>query len=219
MRSRLRARMILRAGWREYQRTRALADGPLSWFDGSDDPAFYSQGHGTYGTPLVHVFRGDTNRADVGRYCSIASEVEFFVGGNHRVDWPTTFPLREILEKPGSYASGSPCSGGDIRIGSDVWFGRGSVVLSGVTIGSGAVIGTRAVVGSNVRPYAVMVGNPAREAHRRFGDDVVEDLLGIRWWDWPRHVVEQNWEFFCQDDMGTFLSVARTIAQQIERRP
>jgi hypothetical protein len=41
------------------------------------------------------------------------------------------------------------------------------------------------VVASDVRPYAIVVGNPAREVRRRFSDAQVEALLDIAWWDWP----------------------------------
>ena len=59
------------------------------------------------------------------------------------------------------------------------------MILSGVTIGDGAVVGAAAVVSRDVRPYAITVGNPAREVRRRFPDTIVEALLRIRWWDWP----------------------------------
>jgi acetyltransferase-like isoleucine patch superfamily enzyme len=51
---------------------------------------------------------------------------------------------------------------GPIRVGSDVWFGVGAIVLSGVTIGDGAVIGAGAVVTSDIPENAVAVGVPAR---------------------------------------------------------
>ena len=51
---------------------------------------------------------------------------------------------------------------GPIRIGDDVWFGVGAIVLSGVTIGDGAVIGAGAVVTSDVPENAIAVGVPAR---------------------------------------------------------
>src|SRR6202035_4147784 len=81
---------------------------------------------------------------------------------------------------------------GDVKIGNDAYIGRGAMVLSGVTIGDGAVVGARAVVTRDVRPYAVVVGNPAREVRRRFSDEVVEALLRIRWWDWPDEVVAER---------------------------
>ena len=49
-----------------------------------------------------------------------------------------------------------------IAIGDGVWIGFDSVVLPGVKIGDGAIVGARSVVTSDVPPYAVVAGNPAR---------------------------------------------------------
>ena len=40
--------------------------------------------------------------------------------------------------------------------------GSGAVILGGITIGEGALVGAGAVVTHNVKPYCVVVGNPAR---------------------------------------------------------
>jgi acetyltransferase-like isoleucine patch superfamily enzyme len=49
-----------------------------------------------------------------------------------------------------------------IGIGANVWIGFDCCVLPGVTIGDGAVIGARSVVVTDVPPFSVAVGNPAR---------------------------------------------------------
>ena len=48
------------------------------------------------------------------------------------------------------------------------------------------------MVSRDVRPYAVAVGNPAREVKRRFDDATVEELLAIRWWDWDAAKITRN---------------------------
>lgn len=55
-----------------------------------------------------------------------------------------------------------------VHIGSDVWVGASSVILSGVTIGDGAIVGAGSVVTRDIPAYAVSVGNPARVVGRRF---------------------------------------------------
>ena len=52
-------------------------------------------------------------------------------------------------------------------------------------IGDGAIIGANSVVGSNVEPYAVVVGNPAKTLRYRFDEDLTELLLKFKWWDKP----------------------------------
>lgn len=49
-----------------------------------------------------------------------------------------------------------------VRVCRNAWVGRGSYVMKGVTIGEGAVVGVGSVVLSDVPPFSVAVGNPAR---------------------------------------------------------
>ena len=132
----------------------------------------------------------EPNEIRVGRYCSIAAGVKFLIGGNHRTDWVSTYPFRIMLGLPGAGEDGHPASKGPILVGNDVWIGENAVILSGVTIGDGAAIGTEAIVTRDVRPYAIVAGNPAREVRRRFDDGQVNRLLALRWWEWPPAEIE-----------------------------
>ena len=49
-----------------------------------------------------------------------------------------------------------------VRICRRAWIGQNAFILKGVTIGEGAVVGVNSVVISDVPPYAVAMGNPAR---------------------------------------------------------
>jgi acetyltransferase-like isoleucine patch superfamily enzyme len=53
-------------------------------------------------------------------------------------------------------------SGLPVRIGRAAWIGFESCVLPGVTVGEGAVVGARSVVTSDVAPFTIVAGNPAR---------------------------------------------------------
>jgi acetyltransferase-like isoleucine patch superfamily enzyme len=54
-----------------------------------------------------------------------------------------------------------------VRIGKNVWIGANTTIIPGVTIGDGAVVGAGAVVTSDVEPYAVVAGVPARKIKMR----------------------------------------------------
>ena len=107
------------------------------------------------------------------------------MGGNHRVDWVTTYPFNVLPQyfSKGKDILGHPASKGDIIIGNDVWIGNGASIMSGVSIGDGAVIGARAVVAKDVKPYEIVVGNPAKPIKMRFDDDTIEKLLELKWWN------------------------------------
>ena len=51
---------------------------------------------------------------------------------------------------------------GEVIIGDDVWIGAGAKLLRDVHIGNGAVIGANSVVTTDIPPYAIAVGAPAR---------------------------------------------------------
>lgn len=74
---------------------------------------------------------------------------------------------------------------GNTVIGNDVWIGQNAVILPGVQIGDGAIVGAYSVVGSNVQPYSIVVGNPAKEVRKRFDDELIQLLLEFSWWDKP----------------------------------
>jgi acetyltransferase-like isoleucine patch superfamily enzyme len=165
--------------------------GAYTYFDG--EPRVLAAGHGP-------------QAVRIGSYSSVGSGVSFMVEADHRVDWLSTFPFRVKLGLPGAYDDGHPSSRGDILVGSDVWIGRDARVLSGVTIGNGAVVGADTVVTRDVRPYAVVVGNPGREVRRRFSDEQIEALERIAWWEWPHERVVEAIPLLCCTDIDRFIA-------------
>ncbi|MDR2835773.1 MAG: chloramphenicol acetyltransferase, partial [Bacteroidales bacterium] len=55
--------------------------------------------------------------------------------------------------------------------------------LPGVKIGDGVIIGTKSVVGSNIEPYSIVAGNPAKIIRKRFDEELIEIMLKLKWWD------------------------------------
>jgi len=91
---------------------------------------------------------------EIGNHVQI-SAYSFVTDFNHN------FPKRDVpINQQG-------CTSHPVIIKDDVWIGAHCVILSGVTIGKGAVIGAGSVVTKSVKPYAIAVGNPAREIKKR----------------------------------------------------
>ncbi len=163
-------------------------------------------GAGSYGGLNVVEF-GEGTKLKVGRYCSFASGVQVLLGGNHRMDWVTTFPFSAI-EPQFHDIPGHPHSRGDVVIGNDVWVAREAVILSGVAIGDGAVIGARAVVSRDVAPYTIVAGNPAVAVRSRFAPEIVERLMAVKWWDWPEARIMAAMPKLLSSDIEAFLDAA-----------
>lgn len=60
---------------------------------------------------------------------------------------------------------------GSLVIADDVWVGYGATIMAGVTIGEGAVVGARALVTSDVEPYSIYIGQPAKKYKDRFASE------------------------------------------------
>src|SRR5438034_3332956 len=60
--------------------------------------------------------------------------------------------------------------GGDVIIGDRVWIAYRTTILPGVRIGDGAVIAAGAIVTTNVAPFTIMAGVPARKIGERTHD-------------------------------------------------
>jgi acetyltransferase-like isoleucine patch superfamily enzyme len=167
-------------------------------------------GEHTYGIPIVHWW-GEAVGLRIGDYCSIADGVQIFLGGNHRTDFLSSYPFSSFLGWPNvAGVSSLPETRGSVVIGNDVWIGSGATILSGVTIGDGAVIGASTVVSRDVAPYSVAVGNPGRVVRKRFPDDVIEDLLKIRWWEWKKERIEEYMPLILSKDVRRFITAAHT---------
>lgn len=126
----------------------------------------------------------------IGRYCSIGRRVTIGAG-QHLLQGLSTSPyLHGARHRPYSETeklSVRPVKARPPRtvICSDVWIGDGAVVLPGVTIAEGAVVGANAVVTKSVSPYQIVTGIPARPIGRRFSEDLCNQVLMTRWWEYP----------------------------------
>ena len=90
------------------------------------------------------------NLVEIGEHCTFANGC-FVTDANHRFD-----DLTQPITWQGFTTKGPT------RIGDNVWCGANVVVTSGVTIGERCVIGANSVVTSDIPPYSIAAGSPAR---------------------------------------------------------
>ena len=134
---------------------------------------------------VTNYYPWSRDKLIIGKFCQIAAGVEFVMNdANHQMNTVTTFPFYTLegWEMNAPDPSEMPFKG-DTVIGNDVWIGQNAVILPGVHIGDGAIIGANSVVGSNVAPYTIVIGNPAKVLRKRFDDELTDLLLRFKWWD------------------------------------
>ncbi len=168
----------------------------------------FTIGEHTYGRPDIRSYP-DNTRLTIGKFCSISAKVTIILGGNHRIDWASTYPFSAFSHQwpEAENISGHPHTKGDLIIGHDVWIGHGATILSGLTIGSGAVIGACSVVSRDVPPYGIVIGNPAQLIRKRFDQELCNGLMELSWWHWPEDKIKKNMELICSDRIQELLKV------------
>ena len=63
----------------------------------------------------------------------------------------------------------------DVIVEEDVWIASNVTIFHGVTIGRGAIIGGGSVIRTNIPPYAILTGNPAKIVGFKFAPhEVIE---------------------------------------------
>lgn len=160
-------------------------------------------GNHSYGDLHIISYGEDNEALSIGHYVSIANDVWFLLGGNHHYKRFTNYPFRaKFLDS--FYIE--TWSKGKIIIGDDVWIGTGAFILPGVHIGQGSIIGAKAVVTTDVPPYAVVVGNPARVVKFRFSDSIISKLLRI---DFSK--IEPDWVLSHMDVYNDELNPERIL--------
>jgi acetyltransferase-like isoleucine patch superfamily enzyme len=168
-----------------------------------------SIGKYTYGTENLNIHYSDSGaKLIIGNFCSIAGNINIYLGGNHRTDWVTTYPFGHINQHifNNFNGQGHPATKGDVVIGNDVWIGQNVTIMSGVTIGAGAIIANNSHVVRNVEPYSVVGGNPAKLIKYRFTKEQIEKLLEIKWWDWDDDKINRLSPLLCNENIDEFIN-------------
>ena len=148
--------------------------GDFTYFGDKDFERHVTHHYDFYGDKLI-----------IGKFCQIALGVNFVMNGaNHQMNAVSTYPfyIFEGWKQETPPLSEMPVKG-DTVVGNDVWIGLNATILPGVHIGDGAIIGMNSVVGSDVPPYTIVAGNPAKTIRKRFDNELITLLEKLQWWN------------------------------------
>jgi virginiamycin A acetyltransferase len=178
--------------------------GEYTYYDDPVDPEGFER------NVLYHFpFIGD--KLVIGRFCAIARGVTFIMNGaNHKMSGISTYPFQifgngweKVMPGPGDL----PYKG-DTVVGNDVWIGYEALIMPGVKVGNGAIISSRSVVVSDVPPYTIVGGNPAKPIRQRFDAETVARLESLAWWHWPIETITRHLELIVSGDVDALARVA-----------
>ena len=140
---------------------------------------------------------GNIFNASIGKYCSVGPNVRIAPGKHPTSVFVSTHP--SLYSNPGNlirnFVNKSMFNyNSNVTVGNDVWIGVNAVIADGITIGDGAVIAANSIVTTNIEPYMIVGGNPAKPIKKRFEDDQVSFLLEFKWWDKSEEFISDNIE-------------------------
>ena len=127
---------------------------------------------------VTHFYEFIGDRLIIGNFCAIAKGVTFVMNGaNHRMDCATTYPFYRMGGNWGGAIAPVmdelPLKG-DTVIGNDVWIGQNVTIMPA----------------SDIPPFSIAVGNPAKVIRRRFDDEMIDLLERLQWWNRPIEEVD-----------------------------
>lgn len=158
-------------------------------------------GYGTYfGTNCYF------ERTKIGRFCSIARDVNIIAGTHPTHTFVSTHPAFFSLMQEENFGYvhkkkfqelkyAEPERKLAVVIGNDVWVGANASIMEGVHIGDGAIVAANALVTKDVEPFEIVAGVPAKHMKWRFDENQRRWLNEYQWWnkslDWIKNHAEE----------------------------
>ncbi|WP_291725129.1 CatB-related O-acetyltransferase [Bernardetia sp.] len=158
---------------------------------------------------VKYFFDFNNDTLIIGKFCMIASGVKFIMNGaNHLTKAVSSYPFAIFGKDWSSAMDGkSYPNKGNLEIKNDVWIGHNVTLMAGITVGNGAIIATNSTVTSDVEPYSIVGGNPAKLIRKRFSEAQIEALLKISWWDWEIEKITENSQLLTDENIDKFISL------------
>lgn len=131
------------------------------------NPQYFTFGNNFYAGPRSYFVTNKNNPVYIGNAVMFGPDCKI-IGGNHDVRFTKNHMFfNKNIDHLKSF----------IQIEDGVWIGTNSVILSGANIKEGAVIGAMSLVNSEIPPYTVAVGIPAKKIKKRF--EKIKDLEAL----------------------------------------
>lgn len=125
------------------------------------------------------VYRWSDANLKIGKYCSIAKDVNFIMDdANHSIGSITSFPIFDNLYNDNEHIGTSTKSEflalnrkkQGITVGNDVWIG----------------------LGSTIPPYSVVGGVPAKVIRNKCNEEAKSQMQAIAWWNWSEETIKNR---------------------------
>jgi acetyltransferase-like isoleucine patch superfamily enzyme len=157
-------------------------------------------GYASYAASDVNIYN-----SYIGRYSCIGPRVHTIHGQHPISKFVSVHPAFFYLQKQAGFSYVHEQKFHEYKfadekyachIGNDVWLGADCMVMEGVTIGDGAVVAAGAVVVSDVKPYAVVGGCPAKIIKYRFTSEQIKWLQELKWWEKDEVWIRSHTKYF-----------------------
>ncbi|MNK67246.1 Streptogramin A acetyltransferase [compost metagenome] len=155
---------------------------------------FTEKGKGTYDNG-AKVWRWSKAKLVIGKYCSIAHNVNFIVDeGFHGMSEITNYPFINNLSENSDSISirQQKIQKEGITVGNDVWVGINTVILPGIKIGNGVTIAAGSVVTKDIPDYVMVAGMPAKIIKEKYSTEQKSALNKIAWWNWEEKTIDEK---------------------------
>lgn len=153
----------------------------------------------------------------VGRYGSYGPRVSLISHDRHPMETAALY-VSTPLPRPSTRPGEGWRTAGELRIGHDVWIGAGAAILGAVSVGNGAVIAANSVVTSDVAPFTIVGGTPARLIRPRFDPEITDLLEQWAWWNLDTAEIKANGELIDMDLIKSPQDSVRLLKAAIDRR-
>jgi acetyltransferase-like isoleucine patch superfamily enzyme len=137
--------------------------------------------------------------ATIGKFCSFGPNVRVAPGKHPTKTFVSTHPAlfsNPPYCKKNFFDKDYHNPNRHVVIGNDVWICANVVIADGVKIGDGAIIAANAVVCTDVKPYTIVGGVPAKFIKNRFEVEEIKYLLDLQWWNKSLEWIEKHASMF-----------------------